>query len=149
ILVRLVSVVPVLFGISLAVFLMVRAVPGDPIAIMFANQPQPTPEQRAIIEREMGIDLPVHRQYVQFVTRAVRGDLGTSYRTKQPVAGHIKTRFPNTAKLAVASLAIALVIGLTAGILAATSRNTWIDRIAMLIAIIGVSIPGFWLGMMF
>ncbi len=146
---RLVSVVPVLFGISLAVFLMVRAVPGDPIAIMFANQPQPTPEQRAIIEREMGLDLPVHRQYVQFVTRAVRGDLGTSYRTKQPVAGHIKTRLPNTAKLAVASLAIALVIGLTAGILAATFRNTWIDRIAMLIAIIGVSIPGFWLGMMF
>lgn len=141
--------VPVLFGISLAVFLMVRAVPGDPIAIMFANQPQPTPEQRAIIEREMGLDLPVHRQYVQFVTRAVRGDLGTSYRTKQPVAGHIKTRLPNTAKLAVASLAIALVIGLTAGILAATFRNTWIDRIAMLIAIIGVSIPGFWLGMMF
>jgi peptide/nickel transport system permease protein len=147
--VRLVSVVPVLFGISLAVFLMVRAVPGDPIAIMFANQPQPTPEQRAIIEREMGLDLPVHRQYVQFVTRAVRGDLGTSYRTKQSVAGHIKTRLPNTAKLAVASLAIALVIGLTAGILAATFRNTWIDRIAMLIAIIGVSIPGFWLGMMF
>lgn len=146
---RLVSVVPVLFGISLAVFLMVRAVPGDPIAIMFANQPQPTPEQRAIIEREMGLDLPVHRQYVQFVTRAVRGDLGTSYRTKQPVAGHIKTRLPNTAKLAVTSLAIALVIGLTAGILAATFRNTWIDRIAMLIAIIGVSIPGFWLGMMF
>lgn len=146
---RLVSVVPVLFGVSLAVFLMVRAVPGDPIAIMFANQPQPTPEQRAIIEREMGLDLPVHRQYVQFVTRAVRGDLGTSYRTKQPVAGHIKTRLPNTAKLAVASLAIALVIGLTAGILAATFRNTWIDRIAMLIAIIGVSIPGFWLGMMF
>lgn len=141
--------VPVLFGISLAVFLMVRAVPGDPIAIMFANQPQPTPEQRAIIEREMGLDLPVHRQYVQFVTRAVRGDLGTSYRTKQPVAGHIKTRLPNTAKLAVTSLAIALVIGLTAGILAATFRNTWIDRIAMLIAIIGVSIPGFWLGMMF
>lgn len=148
ILVRVVGVIPVLIGISLAVFLMVRAVPGDPIAIMFANQPQPTPEQRAIIEREMGLDLPLHRQYVRFITHAARGDLGTSYRTKQPVADHIVSRLPNTAKLAIASLVIAIVIGLSAGVLAATFRNTWIDRIAMMIAIIGVSIPAFWLGMM-
>ncbi len=148
ILVRVVGVVPVLIGITLAVFLMVRAVPGDPIAIMFANQPQPTAEQRAIIEREMGLDLPIHRQYVRFITNAVRGDLGISYRTKQPVKDHIITRLPNTAKLAATSLVIAMVIGISAGVLAATFRNTWIDRISMLIAIIGVSIPAFWLGMM-
>lgn len=148
VLIRVVGIVPVLFGISLAVFLMVRLVPGDPIDIMFANQPKPSPEQRLVIEREMGLDLPIHRQYVRYVTRAVQGDLGTSYRTKQPVSGHITSRLPNTAKLTVAALAIAMFIGITAGVLSATFRNSWIDRISMLIAVIGVSIPAFWLGLM-
>lgn len=148
ILIRIVGIIPVLFGISLAVFLMVRLVPGDPIDIMFANQPTPTGEHRARIEREMGLDLPIHRQYVRYVANALRGDLGTSYRTKQPVAGHIKSRIPNTAKLTIASLAIAMFIGITAGVLSATFRNSWIDRISMLIAVMGVSIPAFWLGLM-
>jgi peptide/nickel transport system permease protein len=148
VLLRLVGVIPVLIGISLAVFLMVRLVPGDPIDIMFANQPTPTGEHRARIEREMGLHLPIHRQYVRFVANAVQGDLGTSYRTKQPVAGHIKNRIPNTAKLTAASLAIAMTIGITAGVLSATFRNSWIDRVSMLIAVMGVSIPAFWLGLM-
>jgi peptide/nickel transport system permease protein len=148
VLVRLVGAVPVLLGITIAVFFMVRLVPGDPIDIMYANQPTPSPELRAQIEREMGLDLPIYRQYIRFVGNALQGDLGTSYRTKQPVAEHIKQRMPNTAKLTVASLAVALAIGLTAGVLSATFRNTWLDRISMLIAVAGVSIPAFWLGLM-
>jgi len=146
--VRIVGAVPVLLGITIAVFFMVRLVPGDPIDIMFANQARPTPEQRANLEREMGLDLPIHEQYVRFVANAIQGDLGTSYRTKQPVSSHITARIPNTAKLAAASLVVALTIGLTAGVLSATFRNSWLDRISMLIAVAGVSIPGFWLGLM-
>jgi ABC-type dipeptide/oligopeptide/nickel transport system permease component len=148
VLVRIVGAVPVLLGITIAVFFMVRLVPGDPIDIMYANQAKPTPEQRAQIEREMGLDLPIHRQYVRFVGNALQGDLGTSYRTKLPVTGHITARIPNTAKLAAASLVVALAIGLTAGVLSATFRNSWLDRLSMLIAVIGVSIPAFWLGLM-
>jgi ABC-type dipeptide/oligopeptide/nickel transport system permease component len=96
----------------------------------------------------MGLDLPIYRQYLHFVTNAAQGDLGTSYRTKRPVTDQIRSRLPNTAKLTVASLAVALAIGLTAGILSATFRNSWIDRVSMLIAVAGVSIPAFWLGLM-
>ncbi len=145
---RLISVIPVLFGISFAVFFMVRLVPGDPIDIMYANRAKPTPEQRAKIEHQMGLDLPIYKQYVKFISDTLHGDLGDSFRTKQPVTDAIKTRLPNTIKLTVASLAVALFIGLTAGILSATFRNSWIDRVSMLIAVAGVSIPAFWLGLM-
>jgi ABC-type dipeptide/oligopeptide/nickel transport system permease component len=148
VLVRVVGAIPVLFGITVAVFFMVRLVPGDPIDIMYSNQAKPTPEMRAQIEHEMGLDLPIHRQYIRFIGHALQGDLGTSYRTKQPVTSHITARLPNTAKLTVASLVVALSIGLTAGILSATFRNSWLDRISMLIAVAGVSIPAFWLGLM-
>lgn len=148
VIVRLVGAIPVLLGITVAVFFMIRLVPGDPIDIMYSNQAKPTPEQRAKIEHQMGLDLPIYKQYIRFVGHALQGDLGTSYRTKQPVTDHITARLPNTAKLTVASLAVALAIGLTAGVLSATFRNSWLDRISMLIAVAGVSIPGFWLGLM-
>jgi peptide/nickel transport system permease protein len=138
----------VLFGISLAVFFMVRLVPGDPIDIMYSNRAKPTPEQRAKLEHQMGLDLPIYKQYVKFIDGIFHGDLGDSFRTKQPVTDAIRTRLPNTVRLTVSALIVALVIGLTAGILSATFRNSWIDRISMLIAVAGVSIPGFWLGLM-
>ncbi len=149
ILYRLVSIIPVLIGISIAVFAMVRLVPGDPISIMFAGMAQPSEEQRARMEHEMGLDLPIHLQYLRFVGNAVQGDLGTSYRTDRPVSDQIMNRLPNTVKLAAASLVVALSVGLSAGILSASFRNSWIDRLSMLIAIAGVSIPSFWLGLMF
>jgi len=145
---RVISIIPVLFGISLAVFFMVRLVPGDPIDIMYSNRAKPTPEQRAKLEHQMGLDLPIYKQYVKFIDGIFHGDLGDSFRTKQPVTDAIRTRLPNTVRLTVSALIVALVIGLTAGILSATFRNSWIDRISMLIAVAGVSIPGFWLGLM-
>jgi peptide/nickel transport system permease protein len=146
---RLVSVVPVLIGISIMVFFMVRLVPGDPIDIMYANRAKPTGEQRKAIEHQMGLDLPIYKQYGKYMQGILlHGDLGTSFRTKQPVTRQIKTRLPNTIKLTIGSLIIALVIGITAGVLAATFRNTWIDRVCMLVAVAGVSIPAFWLGLM-
>lgn len=145
---RLVSAIPVIFGVTLAVFFMVRLVPGDPIDIMFSNQAPPTPEQRAAMRHQMGLDLPVHRQYIKFVWDAAHGDLGRSFRSQRPVMQEILIRLPNTIRLTFASLTVAVTIGVIAGIAAATFRGTWIDSASMVVAILGVSIPGFWLGLM-
>lgn len=145
---RLISAMSVVFGVTLLVFTMVRLVPGDPIDIMFANQPPPTPEQRAALRRQLGLDLPIHRQYLHFLSRALRGDLGRSFRSKQPVTREILTRLPNTLKLTVASLTVALLTGVSAGFLAAVFRGSWIDTATMLLAVLGVSLPSFWLGLM-
>lgn len=145
---RLVSAILVIFGVTLLVFTMVRLVPGDPVDIMFANQPRPTPEQRAAIRRQLGLDLPIHRQYLHFLGRVLRGDLGRSFRTKQPLISEIVARLPNTVKLTVASLSIAVLLGVCTGMLAATFKGSWIDAATMVIAILGVSLPAFWLGLM-
>lgn len=145
---RLVAAIPVLFGVALLVFFMVRLVPGDPVDAMFAGQAEPSPEQRATMRRQLGIDGPLYRQFANFVGDATRGDLGVSFRSKRPVVEEIQARLPNTIKLTVASLAVAVTLGVGAGIVAAVFRGTWIDGASMLVAILGVSIPGFWLGLM-
>ena len=145
---RLVATIPVLFGVTLLVFFMVRLVPGDPIDIMYTNQAPPSAEQRRALEHNLGLDRPIYEQYALFLANGVQGDLGDSYRTKRPVMEEIQNRLPNTIKLTIASLLVSMTIGIAAGILAATFKNTWIDFVSMLIAIIGVSIPGFWLGLM-
>ncbi|HAX26222.1 MAG TPA: ABC transporter permease [Thermomicrobiales bacterium] len=148
ILVRLLGTIPVLLGVSILVFSMVRLVPGDPIDMMFSNLAPPSPEQKKAIRHDMGLDRPVYLQYASFVSNALRGDLGKSYRTKRPVSEEIRNRLPNTIKLTLASLAVSTLIGVVAGVVAATFKNTWIDFVSMVVAIIGVSIPGFWLGLM-
>jgi ABC-type dipeptide/oligopeptide/nickel transport system permease component len=145
---RLVSALLVLFGVSLLVFTMVRLVPGDPVDIMFANQPPPTPEQRAALRQQLGLDLPIHRQYFHFLGKALQGDLGRSFRTKRPVTNEILARLPNTVKLTAASLTVAVLVGVSTGVLAATSKGSWIDTATMVLAIAGVSVPAFWLGLM-
>ncbi len=145
---RIVGAIPVLFGVSIIVFSLARLVPGDPIDVMFANQAPPTPEQKALLRKEMGLDKPVYIQYFHFIGNLAKGDMGKSYRTQRPVSEMIQGRVPNTIKLTFASLAIAAVIGVGAGIVAAVFKDTWVDFLSMVIAIIGVSIPGFWLGLM-
>ncbi|MCS7050433.1 MAG: ABC transporter permease [Thermomicrobium sp.] len=145
---RMVSALAVIFGVTLLVFTMVRLVPGDPIDVMFANQPPPTPEQRAALRRQLGLDLPIHRQYFHFMRRALQGDLGRSFRTRQPVIGEILVRLPNTLKLTAASLAVSLVVGMTAGILAAVYKGSWFDTATMALAVLGASLPSFWLGLL-
>jgi len=145
---RLAAAVPVVFGVTLLVFFMVRLVPGDPVDAMFRDAARPSEEQRAAIRRQLGIDRPLPEQYARFLWRAVQGDLGQSFRSKQPVTEEILSRMPNTIKLTVAGLAVALVIGGAAGTLAAVFRGSWIDGVSMLGAVLGVSIPGFWLGLM-
>ena len=115
ILYRLVSVIPVLLGVSLAVFIMVRLVPGDPVQLMFANQAMPSPERVAEMRHQMGLDLPIWRQYLNYLGGVVQGDFGQSFRSRQPVFDEIITRLPNTLRLTMASLTVAVTIGLIAG----------------------------------
>lgn len=148
ILYRLVAVIPVLLGVSILVFFMVRLVPGDPIQIMFANQAKPSPERIAEMRHQLGLDLPIWKQYLQYLQGIVQGDFGNSIRSRQPVFNEITERLPNTIKLTSASLLIAIAIGVTTGVISAVFKGRWIDKVSMVTAILGISIPGFWLGLM-
>jgi peptide/nickel transport system permease protein len=143
---RLLLLIPVVLGVLTLVFLMRALVPGDPIEIMFLGQIPPDPETVAQIRHELGLDQPLPIQYINYVADALRGDLGTSVRTRQPVLEEIAVRYPRTLLLTGASLLVALTVGITLGILAAVYRDTAIDFFTMVIALVGLSMPAFWLG---
>ena len=143
---RLLVAIPTLLGVATIVFSLLRLLPGDP-AIVIAG-PQATAEDIARIRLQLGLDLPGWQQYLTFLGRLVRGDLGISIRTNAPVIQEIFTRVPYTATLAVASLLIAITIGVTAGVIAATRRNTAGDVGISGAAVFGVSMPTYWLGLM-
>ncbi|MEZ5934143.1 MAG: ABC transporter permease [Alphaproteobacteria bacterium] len=132
---------------TVAVTLLIHAVPGDPVRIMYAKF-QSTPEQIEAVRTALGLDQPIYIQYGMYVGRLLEGDLGRSIVGNQPVLDILLTRFPPTLLLATTSLLIAVVIGLSLGFLAAYKRGTIIDVGAMIIAILGVSMPHFWLGLL-
>ena len=140
---RILAVVPVLFGVTLAVFSMLFLVPGDPVKMMLAEFVT-SPDQIA----QLHLDEPLPQQYGRFVANALRGDLGTSIRSRRPVATEIAENVASTAQLALASMAIAVAIGVPLGLLAALFRNTWFDVGSMVVALLGVSMPSFWLGLL-
>jgi peptide/nickel transport system permease protein len=142
---RLVATIPVLLGVTLAVFSMLHLVPGDPIRMMLGEF-QMTPEQIEQIRATLDLDRPLYEQYPLFLYNALQGDLGTSIRTRRPVLTEIGDRIGSTVQLALAGLGVAVVIGVTLGIIAAVRQNTWADMSAMVIAMLGVSMPNFWLG---
>jgi ABC-type dipeptide/oligopeptide/nickel transport system permease component len=132
---------------TIAVTLLVHAVPGDPVRIMYAKF-QATPEQIETIRSNLGLDQPIYVQYGMYMDRLFHGDLGRSIVGDQPVLDILLTRFPPTLMLAATSLVIAMVLGLSLGFLAAYRRGTVIDVGAMVLAVLGVSIPHFWLGLL-
>ena len=140
---RILASVPTIFLITLMVFSMLHLVPGDPAAI-FLGENRSTPELLAQVRADMGLDRPLHVQYFGFVGGIVRGDLGRSLTNKRPVAREIASRFPPTLELTLAALGIAIVLGVALGILSALKHNTWIDSVAMMVALVGVSMPVFW-----
>jgi peptide/nickel transport system permease protein len=144
---RVLAVVPVLFGVSLAVFSMLFLVPGDPVKMMLAEFVT-TPDQVAQMRAQLHLDDPILLQYGRFVGNALRGDLGTSIRSRRPVATEIGENLGRTAQLALASMVVAVAVGVPLGLVAALSRNSWLDVAAMLIALLGVSMPSFWLGLL-
>ncbi len=143
---RLLAAVITIWITSIVVTMLIHAVPGDPVRIMYA-QWQASPEQIEAVRTNLGLDKPLHVQYWLFLKRVAKGDLGRSIQGDQPVADILITRFPPTLLLATTSLLIAMVIGLSLGFLAAYKRGTIIDVGAMIAAILGVSIPHFWLGL--
>ena len=144
---RLLAVVPVLFGVTLAVFSMLFLVPGDPVKMMLAEFVT-TPDQIAQMRAQLHLDEPIFQQYGRFVVGALRGDLGTSIRSRRAVATEIGENVGSTAQLALASMAVAVAIGVPLGLMAALLRNSWFDAGSMIVALLGVSMPSFWLGLL-
>ncbi|TMQ24235.1 MAG: ABC transporter permease [Candidatus Rokuibacteriota bacterium] len=144
---RILAVVPVLFGVTLAVFSMLFLVPGDPVKMMLAEFVT-TPDQIAQMRAQLHLDEPVLRQYGRFVASAARGDLGTSIRSRRPVTTEIGENVGSTAQLAVAAMLVAVALGVPLGLLAALARNSWLDVASMGTALLGVSMPSFWLGLL-
>jgi ABC-type dipeptide/oligopeptide/nickel transport system permease component len=144
---RILAIVPVLFGVTLAVFSMLFLVPGDPVKIMLAEFVT-TPEQIAQMRAQLHLDEPVLKQYGRFVGNAVRGDLGISIRSRRPVAAEITENIGSTGQLALASMLVAIGLGVPLGLLAALGRNSWLDVAAMVVALLGVAMPSFWLGLL-
>ena len=144
---RILAVVPVLLGVTLAVFSMLFLVPGDPVKMMLAEFVT-NPDQVAQMRAQLHLDEPLVKQYGRFVTGAVRGDLGTSIRSRRPVTTEIRENLASTAQLAVAAMVVAVALGVPLGLLAALSRNSWLDVASMGAALLGVSMPSFWLGLL-
>ena len=144
---RILAVVPVLFGVTLAVFSMLFLVPGDPVKMMLAEFVT-NPDQVAQMRAQLHLDEPILKQYGRFVTSAVRGDLGTSIRSRRPVTIEIGENLGSTAQLALAAMVVAIGLGIPLGLLAALSRNSWLDVASMGTALLGVSMPSFWLGLL-
>ena len=144
---RILAVVPVLFGVTLAVFSMLFLVPGDPVKMMLAEFVT-NPDQVAQMRAQLHLDEPILKQYGRFVASAARGDLGTSIRSRRPVTTEIGENVASTAQLALAAMLVAVAVGVPLGLLAALSRNSWLDVTSMGTALLGVSMPSFWLGLL-
>ncbi|MBD3306607.1 ABC transporter permease subunit [candidate division KSB3 bacterium] len=132
---------------TIAVSLLIHIVPGDPVRIMYAQSQGTTEEQLEAIRHNLGLDRPIYEQYLMFLGRILRGDFGRTIRGEQPVLDLLLIRLPYTLMLSTASLLIAMLIGLSLGFIAAYKRGTLIDTGCMVTAILGVSIPHFWLGL--
>jgi ABC-type dipeptide/oligopeptide/nickel transport system permease component len=145
---RLLVTIPVLLLISIFVFSIMHLLPGDPVMLMMQGEYATTPEQVAILRAQLGLDAPLHIQYLRFLGGAVRGDLGRSAHFKRPVMSVVAERLPSTIELAVASLLIATILGITLGTIAALKHNSWLDNVSMVFSFIGITMPLFFVGLM-
>ncbi len=139
---RLIQVIPVVFGVLVAVFIMLKLTPGDPAVALLGVQA--TPEELARVRHAMGLDRPWYVQFGLWLGNALRGDLGVSYISKKPVAEMIWTRLPVTLELTIFAMLLAILIGVPAGILSATRRYTGLDYLITGFALFGISMPSFW-----
>jgi len=140
---RLLLLIPTLLGLILMTFGIFKLTPGDPVAIMLGKSA--TPEQIALLRERLGLDEPVHIQFAKYTWSVLQGDLGKSIRGGVPVLDAVMARLPHTLALAAAAMAVAVLLGVTTGILAATTRHKWIDNVIMVLAIGGLSVPEYWL----
>jgi peptide/nickel transport system permease protein len=141
---RVVLTIPVLLGVATLVFSLIHLIPGDPAQAMLGEAA--SPQDIAELRQRLGLDRPLLEQYGAFLKDAVQGDLGTSLRTSQPVTTMIAERMPATFELALAAMAFAILVAMPLGMAAAVWRGTGVDHLAMTLALMGISIPNFWLG---
>ena len=146
---RVLSIAPIMIGVSFLVFLMLHLIPGDVAEIMAArSQAGGGPEAVARVRHELGLGRSVPRAVRPLCGRALTGDLGRSYYTNRPVLTSVLEMLPHTVRLALAAMAITVVAGVGLGLLAAVYHDTWVDRAAMLLSLGGLSIPIFWSGLL-
>jgi peptide/nickel transport system permease protein len=143
---RLFQLIPVLLGMTFIVFMLIRLIPGNPAQVILGQQA--TKEAVEALNASLGLDKPWYTQYFGYLGGIFQGDLGVSLRTKLPVSQEIFPYLAATAELAIFAMIIAIIVGVNAGIISAWFQNSWFDYLAMVIALIGVSVPVFWLGLM-
>ncbi|MBO4289740.1 MAG: ABC transporter permease [Lachnospiraceae bacterium] len=143
---RLLALIPVIIGVTFMVYFIMSLAPGDPALLLLGDDA--TPEQIAALREEMGLDQPFIIQYGRYMVNLFKGDLGTSYKTKNAVSAEVFSRFPNTLILAGFSTLISIILALPLGVFAAVKQNSLFDTISMVIALLGVSIPIFWFGLL-
>ncbi|CAM3082674.1 ABC transporter permease [Paenibacillus sediminis] len=143
---RIIILLPVLLGMTIIVFSIIHAIPGDPAETILGQKA--TEQSKQALREQLGLDKPWPQQYVAYLSKLLHGDLGTSIRTKVPIAKEIVPYLAATLELTIASMLFAIIIGVNAGIVSAWKQNSWFDYVSMIIALIGVSMPIFWLGLM-
>jgi peptide/nickel transport system permease protein len=149
---RLLQLIPVLILVSLAVFLLVRVIPGDPVLVMLGIDPDErgriSAEQYRVMQHQLGLDRPIYVQYLNWADKIIHGDFGLSLASRRPIVEIIFERYPATLYLAATALFVGLIIAVPAGAIAATRQNTGVDYAAMGFALWGVAMPNFWLALM-
>jgi peptide/nickel transport system permease protein len=140
------SLIPVLFGMTLVVFSIIHAIPGNPAQVILGQRA--TKEAIATLNEQLGLNNPWYIQYFDYINALLHGDLGTSLRTRGPINEEIWPYLAATIELALVAMLIAVIIGVNAGIISAWFSKSWFDYIAMVLALVGVSMPIFWLGLM-
>lgn len=143
---RVLGTIPIMFGVAIIVFFFIRLTPGDPVDIMMGGGGSISAGELENLREEFHLNEPLHIQLWYFIRDAAKGDLGYSYVLKQPVTSLIGERLPATIELALGALIFSLLVAFPIGIISAVKQNSWLDRISMSTAFLGISMPGFWLG---
>lgn len=141
---RIILLIPVAIGVVTLVFLLVHFIPGDPVDLMLGDQAVETDKE--VLRHHLGLDKPILEQYVDYIGGIIKGDLGTSIITRQPVSTEIKSRLPATALLTIVAMIFAIIISFPIGLIAGWKQYSFIDTASMFVSLIGVSMPNFWLG---
>jgi len=144
---RIGLLIPTFIGVTIIAFSFIRLIPGDPIEVL-AGERGVSPERHAALMAQFGFDRPLWQQYLDFLTNLLQGDLGHSIVTKQPVIDEFLTLFPATLELSTMAILFAVIIGLPAGIVAGVKRGSVFDHTVMTTALVGYSMPIFWLGLL-
>ncbi|MFC1532100.1 ABC transporter permease, partial [Thermodesulfobacteriota bacterium] len=145
---RLVALVPVLVGVSVIIFIIMRILPGDIALLYLGEEDAVSDKELAEIRHKLGTDRPIYEQYIKWITGVIKMDFGHSLYTERPVAAEIARTIPVSIELALLSMGLGILAGIPFGVLSAVRQNTWVDHVSRLIAIGGLSLPYFWIGIL-